>query len=82
MPRWHSGPYIVAPDPRWFALHKLWLGVQAKRDPLKRRKDSVQGAALLDAISEAMPHYPLGTEFVDGLPSNLLPYWDEWKKHL
>ena len=28
---------IVAPDPRWFALHKLWLGAQAKRDPLKRR---------------------------------------------
>jgi len=72
---------IVAPDPRWFALHKLWLGAQAKRDPLKRRKDSVQGTALLDAISEAMPHYLLDEEFVDGLPSELLPYWDDWMKH-
>ena len=72
---------IVAPDPRWFALHKLWLGAQAKRNPLKRRKDTVQGAALLDAISEAMPHYPLGPEFVDDLPSDLMPFWNEWVQH-
>ncbi len=72
---------IVAPDPRWFALHKLWLGAQAKRDPLKRRKDTVQGTALLDAITETMPHYPLNNEFVGGLPSELMPYWDDWKKH-
>ncbi|MBN9507300.1 MAG: hypothetical protein J0I69_14905 [Altererythrobacter sp.] len=71
---------IVAPDPRWFALHKLWLGAQAKRNPLKRRKDAVQGAALLDAIAEAMPHYSLGQEFVESLPDELVPYWEEWAK--
>ena len=71
---------IVAPDPRWFALHKLWLGAQAKRNPLKRRKDTVQGAALLDAVAEAMPHYSLGHEFVNSLPDELVPYWEEWAK--
>lgn len=71
---------IVAPDPRWFALHKLWLGAQAKRDPLKRRKDRAQGAALLDAVAEAMPHYSLGHEFVNSLPEELMPYWKEWAK--
>ena len=71
---------IVAPDPRWFTLHKLWLGAQAKRNPLKRRKDTVQGTAMLDAVSEAMPHYPMDDEFVDGLPSDLMPYWEEWAK--
>ena len=71
---------IVAPDPRWFALHKLWLGAQAKRNPLKRRKDTVQGAALLDAVAEAMPHYSLGHEFVESLPDELMPYWEEWEK--
>ena len=70
---------IVAPDPRWFALHKLWLGAQAKRNPLKRRKDTVQGAALLDAVAEAMPHYSLGLEFVTSLPDELVPYWEEWE---
>tara|TARA_Y100000815_G_C13302993_1_gene485322 strand:- start:204 stop:1184 length:981 start_codon:yes stop_codon:yes gene_type:complete len=71
---------IVAPDPRWFALHKLWLGAQAKRNPLKRRKDAVQGAALLDAVAEAMPHYSLGHEFVENQPDELVPYWEEWAK--
>ena len=69
---------IVAPDPRWFALHKLWLGVQPKRDPLKRRKDRTQGATLLAAIAEAMPHYPLDEAFVSTLPPELLPHWREW----
>ncbi|QUL37608.1 GSU2403 family nucleotidyltransferase fold protein [Erythrobacter sp. JK5] len=71
---------IVAPDPRWFALQKLWLGAQAKRNPLKRRKDTVQGAALLEAVAEAMPHYSLGHEFVESLPDELVPYWEEWAK--
>lgn len=72
---------IVAPDPRWFALHKLWLGAQAKRNPLKRRKDSAQGAAILDVVSEALPHYPLVASFETDLPSELLPYWDKWQSN-
>ena len=70
---------IVAPDPRWFALHKLWLGAQAKRNPLKRGKDRTQGTALLTAVAEAMPHYPLDEAFVAALPAELLPQWQEWR---
>jgi hypothetical protein len=70
---------IVAPDPRWFALHKLWLGAQAKRNPLKRRKDTAQGNALLDAIPEAMPHYDVSENFADGLPAELTPFFEEWR---
>lgn len=69
---------IVAPDPRWFALHKLWLGDQAKRNPLKRSKDRRQGMALLDAVAEAMPHYPLDTGFVVAIPPELMPHWAAW----
>jgi len=71
---------IVAPDPRWFALHKLWLGAQAKRNPLKRRKDRIQGSALLSAVAEAMPHYPLDEAFVAALPAELIPEWLDWAK--
>ncbi len=71
---------IVAPDPRWFALHKLWLGAQAKRNPLKRRKDRIQGVALLSAVAEAMPHYPLDEEFVAALPVELISEWEDWAK--
>lgn len=69
---------VVAPDPRWFALHKLWLGNQAKRDPLKRRKDVQQGGAVLSAVAEAMPHYPLDAAFIGGIPPELRPYWEAW----
>ncbi|MDB5714591.1 MAG: hypothetical protein JWO15_1988 [Sphingomonadales bacterium] len=71
---------IVAPDPRWFALHKLWMSEQAKRNPLKRRKDRTQGLLLLDAVDEAMPHYPLDTAFQETLPGDLMPYFVQWQE--
>ncbi len=69
---------IVAPDPRWFALQKLWMSEQAKRDPLKRPKDYKQAMLLLDAIAEAMPQYPLDDAFEAGLPGDLAPYYVRW----
>ena len=70
---------IVAPDPRWFALHKLWLGAQAKRNPLKRRKDVAQGKALLKAVAEAMPQYDLGQDFAAHLPGELATIFGSWR---
>lgn len=69
---------IVAPDPRWFALQKLWLADQAKRNALKRPKDLKQGIALLDAISLTMPHYPLDDAFRVALPADLIAPFDRW----
>ncbi|MXO68700.1 hypothetical protein GRI72_07655 [Altererythrobacter marinus] len=74
-----SAARIVAPDPRWFALHKLWLGRQAKRDPLKRRKDLAQGNAVLEAVAQAMPHYPLDAAFAQSIPQELAPLGREWR---
>jgi hypothetical protein len=71
---------IVAPDPRWFALQKLWLGRQAKRHPLKRPKDLKQGAALLTAVREAMPQYPLDKAFERSLPTALVKLYRDWKR--
>jgi hypothetical protein len=70
---------IVAPDPRWFALQKLWMSQQAKRNPLKRGKDLKQGRALLDAVHEAMPQYPLDAAFEDALPTELAGHYAEWR---
>ena len=72
---------IVAPDPRWFALHKLWMAAQAKRNPLKRPKDKAQGLALLDAVAQAMPHYPLDTAFRAQIPTELMPMMEAWEEH-
>lgn len=70
---------IVAPDPRWFALQKLWLSRQAKRNALKRPKDLKQGIALLDAVHTDMPQYPLDDKFEAGLPEELIAPYADWK---
>jgi hypothetical protein len=71
---------IVAPDPRYFALQKLWLGRQAKRNALKRPKDLKQGAALLSAVKEAMAQFPLDKAFECSLPKELIAPYREWMK--
>ena len=74
---------IVAPDPRWFALQKIWMSEQEKRNFLKRPKDYRQGIALLNVISNTMPHYPLDDNFRNDLPSELVVFYDKWKeKHI
>jgi hypothetical protein len=70
---------IVAPDPRWFALQKLWMSRQAKRSALKRPKDLKQGMALLDAVDAAMPQYPLDADFETSLPAALLQPYLDWQ---
>jgi hypothetical protein len=70
---------VVAPDPRRFALQKLWLAQKPTRNPLKKPKDAKQGALLLDAISARMPHYPLDDAFRAELPAQLLPFFDAWR---
>jgi hypothetical protein len=70
---------IVAPDPRWFAVQKLWLSEQAKRNPLKRPKDLRQGIALLRAVKETMPQYPLDAAFEAQLPPPLMQCYARWK---
>lgn len=70
---------IIAPDPRWFALQKLWMSAQPKRNPLKRRKDERQGLALLDAVAASMPQYPLDESFEVQLPDELRPFYEAWR---
>ncbi|MFA5937799.1 MAG: GSU2403 family nucleotidyltransferase fold protein [Sinimarinibacterium sp.] len=65
---------IVAPDPRWMALHKLWLADKPGRNPLKVDKDRAQGGLLLAAVRRCMPHYPVDDAFIADVPEMLLRY--------
>ena len=67
---------VIAPDPRWFALQKCWLADKPTRNTLKSPKDRRQGQALLKAIRERMPHYPLDTAFARTLSLELARYVD------
>lgn len=69
---------MVVPDPRWFALHKLWMAEKPERDPQKKPKDFKQGIAVLDAVWIAMRHYPLDVDFYKELPDQLKPHFELW----
>jgi hypothetical protein len=47
---------MVAPDPRAFALHKLWLSRQADREPIKRQRDKDQAIAVCRLVIQYLPH--------------------------
>ena len=64
--------FLASPDPRYFALHKLWLSKRPKRiREGKAPKDAAQGEMLLRAIREFMPHYAIDDEFIQSLPTAL-----------
>ena len=67
---------IVAPDPRYFALHKLWLSEQRDRmRSQKSQKDRQQGTVLVEAIRTHMPHYPFNDAFRQTVPEPLQRFW-------
>src|SRR3546814_2796043 len=69
---------VCSSDLRWFALQKLWMSAQGKRNPLKRGKDQIQDTALLDAVRERMPQFPLDHAFENGLPEELRGFYEGW----
>lgn len=70
---------IVAPDPRMFALQKLYIAEKPNRDALKRHKDRRQATAILEACrSGAFPRHPLTSEFIGSLPPELAEHWKAW----
>lgn len=71
---------LAVPDPRWYALHKLWLADKPGRKPLKAPKDRKQGEALLHAVALAMPRFPLDEAFLAALPEELRRYSPEVEK--
>lgn len=59
---------IVVPDPRFMAIHKLWLSKKPSQDITKKDKDFMQGSLLLKIIYDKMQMtYPLDREFTEEL---------------
>jgi hypothetical protein len=48
---------MVTPDPRAFALHKLWLSAQTDREPVKKCRDKNQGLAVFQLVVQYLPQY-------------------------
>ena len=70
---------LYVPDPRWMALHKLWLAKKPERNPAKKAKDHRQGEVLLDATRFFLiDSHPLNLDFVLSLPEELQPHFNAW----
>ncbi len=70
---------IYVPDPRWMALHKLWLSNKPERRESKKPKDRRQGNVLLDACRFFLhDNYPMDIDFVLELPSELRDLFNAW----
>jgi hypothetical protein len=60
-----------SPDPRSFAVHKLWLADRDDRDPLKRQRDRQQANLLRDLIGTHLPHLRFDDPDLRALPKAL-----------
>ncbi|MFT3817342.1 MAG: GSU2403 family nucleotidyltransferase fold protein [Rubrivivax sp.] len=70
---------LYVPDPRWMALHKLWLARKPRRNALKRPKDLRQGQVLLSACRYFLADsYPLDIDWVLALPPELRDLFHGW----
>lgn len=70
---------LYVPDPRWMALHKLWLAHKPERNPAKKAKDQRQGEVLLDATRFYLADsHPLDIDLVLSLPEELQPHFNAW----
>jgi hypothetical protein len=70
---------LVVPDPRFMALHKLWLADKPERKAAKKEKDRRQGYVLLDAVRHFLTSsHPLNIDFVLQLPEDLRAIFDRW----
>ena len=61
---------FIVPDPRVFALHKMWLSTHPTRDPLKRKRDFHQGEAVAGLALEYL-NLSFDDEAINKLPSEL-----------
>lgn len=59
---------MTVPDPRAFAMHKLWLSQQPDRDPIKKSRDREQAEAVFHLVQEKMPLLSFSDVALNALP--------------
>jgi hypothetical protein len=69
-------PFTV-PDPRVFALHKLWLNRQLGRDPLKKPKDREQAFLVAELVSHYLTQIKFSKTELRMLPRAVARLTDE-----
>jgi hypothetical protein len=63
---------MVVPDPRAFAIHKLWLSKQNDRDPLKKKRDRAQAMAVCKLIIQYLTEFQFKPEELRMFPKSVV----------
>jgi hypothetical protein len=63
---------MVVPDPRAYAVHKLWLSEQEDREPVKKQRDRLQALAVVSLILQHLPQYPFKPEELRMFPLDVI----------
>jgi hypothetical protein len=59
------------PDPRYWAVHKMWLSKRNDRDPQKKIRDAQQADVMIALLAQRLPQFPMDDAFRRGLPKEL-----------
>jgi len=68
---------MTVPDPRVFALHKLWLSKQSGRDPLKKPKDREQAFLVAKLVARYLPQVQFSKPELRMVPREVAQLADE-----
>ncbi|MFZ0611977.1 MAG: nucleotidyltransferase domain-containing protein [Desulfobacterales bacterium] len=63
---------MVVPDPRSFAIHKLWLSNQIDREAVKKKRDRSQALAVCKLILQYMPEFEIKKEDLRMFPEAVI----------
>jgi hypothetical protein len=63
---------MVTADPRAFAVYKLWLSGQPRREALKRGRDRLQALAVARLVAERLPYLPFATQDLKAFPQDVI----------
>jgi hypothetical protein len=74
---------LVVPDPRAFAVHKMWLSQQNDREPLKKTRDKEQAITTFQLVIKYLPQYEFKSSDLKMFPKQLLDeYLELFKKEM
>ncbi|MGZ8967545.1 MAG: GSU2403 family nucleotidyltransferase fold protein [Gallionella sp.] len=62
---------MVSPDPRAFAIHKIWLSQQDDREPVKKNRDKNQAMSVATLVKEKLTYLKFGDKFEQMFPTAL-----------
>lgn len=63
---------MLAPDPRAFAIYKLWMSGQPDREPIKKRRDELQALAVASVVRRRLPQFPFDEASLQAFPGAIV----------